>query len=158
MLLVGSLINLVSSIIAGYFMDRVTRIWRYVLFFIFCELASITLFFKTSKHMEGAALQVGQRGSLWQDVGFVSTICFTTQNYVWDTLLFYRAISKVKESYGSLKGLYCVISTTGVIMVDQWGGTLSVASPAAPFLLCAAVYGLQGALTIVLGLFNLLKI
>jgi len=76
--------------------------------------------------MEGAALQAGYRGSLWQDIGFVSTICFTTQNYVWDTLLFYRAISKIKESYGSLKGLYCVISTTGVIMIDQWGGTLSV--------------------------------
>ena len=75
-------------------------------------------------------------------------------NYIWDVLLFTKAIAKSPKAYGSLKGVFCAVSSLAVIMIDQWGGTLSLDSPPAPMLMCIGVYSLQAFFVILFRLFN----
>lgn len=99
MLLAAQLLTIPSTVIGGYFLDKV-KIWPILLILSATQTVLLTCFYLTSRQLVGAKLIAGNRGSLLQDISFTAILFLVSVTYQVNYTHFGKALKKSDISLG----------------------------------------------------------
>lgn len=111
-----SLSNLFLSLIAGYCIDRLSGMWRFIFAIACTAIFTLCCFYKASKDLVGVQLETGDSGSWLQDFGFAGSVLMASISFFWNLLFFTKSIVKSSLSYATLKGAQSGLTSLCMIM------------------------------------------